>query len=218
MGIRHIVWDWNGTLLDDLWLSIKAINIVLKRYSLPEITEEKYLDIFTFPVVNYYKLLGFDFNKHPFEVVGTEFIEEYTRFQQKPQLHHGARKLMSEISNRGITQSLLSAARKKMLDTLMDHHNLLDYFTNVIGQNDHYAYGKTEAGREWVNELHYNAPEVLFVGDTIHDLDVANEIGADCVLLSHGHTSLKRLKKTGALVFTNFDSLQKWLIKKLDFS
>ena len=78
MGIKHIIWDWNGTLLDDLWLSIKAINIVLKRYSLSEITEDKYLDIFTFPVVDYYELLGFDFNKHPFEVVGTEFIEEYT--------------------------------------------------------------------------------------------------------------------------------------------
>ena len=114
MGIKHIIWDWNGTLLDDLWLSIKAINIVLKRYSLPEITEEKYLDILTFPVVNYYELLGFDFNKHHFEVVGTEFIEEYTRFQKKPKLHHGARELMSEISNRGITQSLVSAARKKM--------------------------------------------------------------------------------------------------------
>lgn len=84
MKIKHIIWDWNGTLLDDLWLSIKAINIVLNRYQLPEIHEEKYLEIFTFPVIDYYERLGFDFEKQPFTVVGTEFIEEYTKRQLKP--------------------------------------------------------------------------------------------------------------------------------------
>ena len=66
MKIKHIVWDWNGTLLNDNWLAIKAINILLKRYNLPLITLEQYLAVFTFPVIDYYKELGFDFNKTSF--------------------------------------------------------------------------------------------------------------------------------------------------------
>ena len=61
MNIKHIVWDWNGTLLDDLWLSIKAINIVLKRHNLPQVNDKIYLNLFIFPVIEYYKKLGFDF-------------------------------------------------------------------------------------------------------------------------------------------------------------
>ena len=213
MKIKHIIWDWNGTLLDDLWLSIKAINIVLKRYDLPTIEKESYLKIFTFPVIDYYKRLGFDFNKNPFTVVGTEFIEEYTNLQFEPELHVGTRSLMADIQLKGITQSLLSAARQQMLDTLIDHHELALYFEKVIGQDDHYAHGKTEAGKLWVESLNINPNDVLFIGDTLHDLDVARAIGAQCALVAGGHTSYSRLKETDAYVFENLEKLQYWLLE-----
>ena len=82
MNIKHIVWDWNGTLLDDLWLSIKAINIVLKRHNLPQVNAKKYLNLFIFPVIEYYKKLGYDFKINSFEKVGTEFIDEYTKLDR----------------------------------------------------------------------------------------------------------------------------------------
>lgn len=59
--IKHIIWDWNGTLLDDVGLSLEAINIVLARYNLPPLRKERYLEIFTFPVIEYYRELGFNF-------------------------------------------------------------------------------------------------------------------------------------------------------------
>ncbi|NQV37260.1 MAG: HAD family hydrolase [Candidatus Marinimicrobia bacterium] len=201
MKIKHIIWDWNGTLLNDLWLGIEAINVVLKRYDLPIITKKTYLDIFTFPVIEYYKKLGFDFNKNPFEIVGTEFIEEYTRRQFEAKLHPDALNTMACLQSMSISQSLLSAATQGMLDTLTNYHNIQDRFMKIIGQNNHYAYGKEEAGKQWMNELHVGPHEVLFVGDTLHDLDVAKSIGADCVLISTGHTSYDRLQKSGAPTF-----------------
>ena len=153
MNIKHIVWDWNGTLLNDLWLSIKAINIVLKRHNLPQVNDKKYLNLFIFPVIEYYKKLGFDFEINSFEKVGTEFIDEYTKLQFQPKLHHGAKKLLKEVLSRGITQSLLSAATNEMLESLMNYHNLHKYFTKIKGQNNHYAYGKKEAGKALMKDL-----------------------------------------------------------------
>ncbi len=211
MKIKHIIWDWNGTLLDDLWLSIKAINIVLKRYHLPEINADQYLEIFTFPVIDYYERLGFDFKKNPFKVVGTEFIEEYTKRQLKPALHESAMELITCLQQNGVTQSILSAARQQMLDKLIKHHDLQSFFVNVIGQDDHYAHGKTNAGKVWVKSLDVQPHEVLFVGDTLHDLDVAKAIGADCVLVAGGHTGYHRLADSNATVFRNLRELKSWL-------
>lgn len=48
-NIKHIIWDWNGTLFDDVDICVDNINWLLKKYNLPEITKEKYREIFTFP-------------------------------------------------------------------------------------------------------------------------------------------------------------------------
>ena len=77
MELNHIIWDWNGTLLDDRWLCVDAINKSLLLRNLPVIDENRYLEIFCFPVEKYYLKLGFDFEKEPFTISGSEFIKNY---------------------------------------------------------------------------------------------------------------------------------------------
>ena len=62
---NHIIWDWNGTLLNDRWLCVEAINQALNKRNLPMLTEGKYKDVFSFPVEDYYKKVGFDYINHP---------------------------------------------------------------------------------------------------------------------------------------------------------
>ena len=75
--IKTVIWDWNGTLLDDLDLSLNSVNILLEERNLPLLTEEKYKSIFTFPVIEYYKAAGFDFDKEPFEVPAKQYVRIY---------------------------------------------------------------------------------------------------------------------------------------------
>ena len=213
MKIKHIIWDWNGTLLNDNWLSIKAINILLERYNLPAINKEKYLEIFTFPVIEYYKKLGFDFNKTPFSIVGTEFIEEYTKRMFKAEMQYGAKEILNYFFKIGISQSLLSAAKQQMLDDLMKFHKLEKYFLKVSGLTDHYANSKVNAGKSWIKELKYDSKEVLLIGDTLHDVEVANEIGTECVLIARGHNNYSRLEGNGVRVFHNLFEFKDWFIK-----
>lgn len=209
-NIKHIVWDWNGTLLDDRPLALQAINIVLQRHKLPKVNEEKYLEIFTFPVSDYYKKLGFDYNKIPFNVVGTEFIEEYTARMYTPNLHENVISTLKYFNKLGLTQSLLSAARQQMLDELISHHQLNKYFTKVLGLDNHYANSKLQIGKEWVESLNCSRKEILFIGDTLHDLEVANALGAGCALIAHGHSSYQRLLGKGVPVFHNLLEIKKW--------
>ena len=214
MNIKHIIWDWNGTLLNDNWLSIKAINILLEKYDLPAINIEKYLEIFTFPVIEYYKKLGFDFNQTPFSIIGTEVIKEYTDRMFEADLQEGAREILNYFHEIGISQSLLSAAKQQMLDDLMKFHNLKKYFLKVSGLTDHYANSKINAGKSWIKELKYDNKEVLLIGDTLHDVEVADEIGTECVLIARGHATYDRLVSSGKNVFHNLHEFKGWYIKQ----
>lgn len=82
-GFDHIIWDWNGTLVNDLDYAVSAINRVLSDYRLATISRDHYRNIFRFPVRDYYESLGFDFNRVSFEEVGTRFIENYNAGTKK---------------------------------------------------------------------------------------------------------------------------------------
>ncbi|MBN4080792.1 HAD family hydrolase [Caldithrix abyssi] len=210
MKYKHIIWDWNGTLLDDRHFCMDIMNGVLHLRNMKKMTEEWFLDNFCFPVKDYYIKLGFDFEKEPFSVSGSEFIHNYVQRHHEPTLHAEANHVLQFFKDKGLTQSLLSASSQAMLDDILQYHDISDYFIKIIGQDNHYAHGKETAGKAWVDELHYGSHEILFIGDTIHDKEVADIIGADCVLVSNGHVSQLRLEKTGAPVFNNLNDLMNW--------
>ena len=72
---KGIIWDWNGTLLNDTKLAVESMNKILLKRGLPVLTVERYKHVFTFPVRDYYQSVGFDFDKEPFEIPAMEFIE-----------------------------------------------------------------------------------------------------------------------------------------------
>ncbi len=205
--IKHIIWDWNGTLLNDCWLCVKAINKALAKRNLDLITEEKYKDIFCFPVSEYYKRLGFDFSKEPFKKAGDEFVLYYGANFEKVKLHSDSLIVLDAIKSSGRTQSILSAGKQEFLTNWVEYHNLSKYFINVLGIDNHYAAGKKSLGVNWIQQLEYNNDEVLMIGDTIHDSEVAEAMGIECILVGNGHVSDTRLKKTGRRVILDLSEL-----------
>jgi len=203
---KHIIWDWNGTLLNDRWLCVEAINKALAKRKLETITEDIYQDVFCFPVIDYYKRVGFNFENEPFEVAGDEFVHYYGNNFHKVDLHSDAMGVLNEIKSNGLFQSVLSAGKHDFLVDWIKGHNLTDYFLNVVGIDNQYATGKTELGKELINIIEEERHHVIMVGDTIHDSEVAEEMGIDCYLVANGHVSQSRLEQTGRPVVKDLNS------------
>ncbi len=203
MIYKHIIWDWNGTLLDDRWLCVEGINQALIKRDLPPISEDRYRKIFTFPVKEYYKKLGFDFDNEPFEVAGDEFVDYYGKNFHKAKLQKGTRTLLSEIQSESISQSILSAAMERHLENWIYAHKLEIYFSEIVGIDNQYAGGKIQEGIKLINKLPFKSEDIAMIGDTNHDSDVAEELNINCILIDHGHVDSKRLKKTGRTVVSN---------------
>lgn len=199
-GYKHIIWDWNGTLLNDVETVVEAMNNLLKRRNLPLLDMEKYREIFTFPVEEYYAQLGFDFSKEPFEELATEYMAEFNSKKYQFRLHSGVEEVLTFINNKGMNQSVLSASKEQELIDSINELNIGGYFTKIAGLNNHYAVSKVERGKELLSYLNFRPDEVLLIGDTKHDFEVAGELGCGCMLLSNGHQSYHRLSACNARI------------------
>lgn len=201
MKFKHIIWDWNGTLWDDTGLCVEINNHMLRRRGLPPIDADTYRDKLCFPVTAYYCQLGFDYSVDPYTKLAEEFIEEYARRRFECGLQPGARELIAGFQALGLSQAVLSAYEQKALLQATDHFKLTSYFHDIVGLNDIYANGKVENGLKYMAGLGIDNADVLFIGDTVHDFDVATAMGVHCVLVANGHNSRPRLEACGVPVF-----------------
>lgn len=205
---RHIIWDWNGTLLDDKWLCIESINALLQQRNLPLIDEKIYDRIFRFPVRDYYRDAGFDFSVEPFEIPALEFIRIYDFRKKECQLQPGAVEALETFASIGATQYLLSASETGILEDMTSHFGISGYFKKIAGLDNHYAHGKIDLGLELLSSI--DAPEgsVVMIGDTCHDQEVANKLNVPAILLTHGHFPEERLIGCGSQLINNLSELK----------
>jgi len=207
---KHVIWDWNGTLFNDVELCSDIMNNLLRSRGLKTVTIEEYKNVFTFPVKKYYEILGHDVSDANWEIISHEFINEYESRKHESDLYPQAEQVIKLINEMRISQSVLSAYSQHTLKELIEHFNLTNYFIRLIGLNNIYAASKIENGIKWMTELGHNKGDVLLIGDTVHDFEVADEIGADCLLITEGHQGKKSLLECGVPVI---DSLSELLSK-----
>jgi len=193
----HIIWDWNGTLFDDAELCVQILNGVLSRRARPTVTHAQYMQVFGFPVRDYYRRLGLDFSSEPFETIATEWMSEYQRRRCECGLQPHARAVLGACCEAGLDQSILSAYSHDALEEVVTDCGLRAFFTALVGLGDHYADSKLENGRRFMAERGLAGKRVAFVGDTIHDFEVARALGLDCALIPSGHHTRDRLESCG---------------------
>lgn len=208
---RHVVWDWNGTLLDDFSACLDSLNHLLALHDRPPIDGERYRAIFEFPVIRVYAALGFPTDPVSFHSGSIAFMAHYEAHRHACRLHRGARETLTALREAGVGQSVLSAYRHDLLEKIIREYTLDEYFTGLSGNDDLHAHGKAGRARGHRESLGLHPHEVLYIGDTAHDAETAEAMGADCILLAHGHQPREKLHATRHPVVTDFEALREWL-------
>ena len=194
MKYTHIIWDFNGTLFDDVQAGILSVNKMLSERGLKVIpNKEEYRKVFKFPIINYYRDIGFDFEKEPYEVLAPIWVELYNENSKSSGLQEGALELLEFFKGCGAYQTLLSATELSMLKGQIRELEIESFFSEVLGLGNIHAYSKKQIALDWRKRN----PEALtlLIGDTEHDFDVAKAIEADCILVCNGHQSREILNK-----------------------
>jgi len=193
---KNVILDFNGTLIDDCDLCLDILNIICKEHNLPSVTKRKYKSIFTFPVYLYYVECGFKVDDESFAKVGNRFHEIYNaRSYSEVKLFKDVIKTLDTLKEKGVNLICISASMETTLVKQLKHYDIYKYFTNVIGLKDQFARSKEEVAIEFMNSNNLKKDETIFVGDSIHDKEVADAIGVESYLVSTGHTAKNRLLK-----------------------
>ncbi len=198
----HIIWDWNGTILDDVHLCIDIVSGIAERHGAEKVTRESYLRKFRFPVIEYYKELGFDLNRTSYEHLSKEFFHAYKNKVHLTRLHAGMAELIAELSDSGIKSSVLSAAKEEDLVGMLEHFSIKHLFEHVYGVSDQLAHGKIARGLDLLSKINLPCSQIVLVGDTDHDAEVAASLGVDAILLEGGHQCPDRLSARKLVVLS----------------
>ena len=207
--IRQVLWDWNGTLLDDLTYAIGVRNRTFPAFGLPRIgSVAEYHRQFTFPVRRYYERAGV--TDETFVAVAHAWMAEYVRGFDAVPLHGDAVETLARFAAAGVRQAVLSATRRDMLESQIARFPIRAYFTDVLGLSDIYARSKEAVGLDYLARCGVPAASTLMIGDTLHDAEVARAMGTGCVLVARGHQSRETLLTAGVPVMDTLLEAAAW--------
>lgn len=205
--MKIILWDWNGTLINDAALGCELLNDLFNEKGYPPISLERYREAYRHPIEEMYRFLGIDLERHPFDTFTHAWHTKYVERLHTLSLHHDAVETLKRLQQRGSRQSILSALPSPVLTSSVERHQVGGFFEHVVGLSDNRGDGKVHNGISLIEKLQASSKEVTVIGDSSHDAEVARAIGSRCILVARGCESRSRLKATGYPVIDSFAEL-----------
>lgn len=196
MKYSLVIWDWNGTLLDDVGPALASVNDMLERRKREPITLRQYYDYIGTPIRRFYERL-FDLNAVDYAELLKEYNRGYEKHLERGSLMKGALEALDRFRAEGASQIVVSSCEETQLNRLIGRFGVAGYFDAVLGSSDFYAGSKVERAAGYIAAHAVEPAKTLVIGDLLHDAETAKHIGADCVLLSAGHQSTEILKESG---------------------
>lgn len=193
--MKYIIFDFNGTVIDDVDICIKAENMTIEHFGLNRkpLTKDEYLHIFTFPVKSYYEAVGFDWTKNSYEEIGKYWFDIYQNSESEYKVHDGVVDILIKNHEEGNKNILLSASHLDQLKRQLKYLNIDKYFDEVLGIDNIYAGSKVDIGLNWIKDK--DPKDCLMIGDSLHDLETARAMNVDCILVAKGHQAKDVLTK-----------------------
>ncbi len=199
MRYTHMIWDFNGTIMDDVDIAVAAVNDMLRKRGMAETNRSDYLQMIESPIIEYYKKI-FDLSVVSFDDIQVEFLESYNRRLPEAGLLPGVRETLEYFRACGLHQCVISSFEQGRLRRMVHDLGLERYFDTVSGADNTRAEGKVERGLQWLRESGADPQQVLVLGDLDHDYELASCLGADCILIAAGHQHRSALERCGCPV------------------
>jgi phosphoglycolate phosphatase-like HAD superfamily hydrolase len=203
--MRHIVWDWNGTLFDDQHLVLEGLGAVLDAAGLPRVDLVTYQRLYTRPVqVFYERLFGRSIGSDEWEALDELYHRGYRQALSDAGLAPDAEVALRRAAASGRTQSLLSMWRHDELVPLVDRLRIGPHFVRVDGLRGAAGGHKAPYLAAHLDRLPGGAgrdpARVLVIGDALDDAAAAAELGAACILYDGGSHPRAELEAAGVPV------------------
>lgn len=210
--INNIIFDFNGTLIDDGYLCFDIEKTLLIKKNIKPITYEFYKDYFCHPVTKFYELIGLNLSEKDFKNNADYFYSEYKRREfNEGKLFPGVIELLEKLKNDGYNLYILSATEISLLEKQLKERNIYSYFNKLIAANNEKSEGKIEYGKRFVESYKLDKSNAILIGDTIHDYETSIALNLNILLYDKGHNSRNALSKFNKPIVSSFKEIEDYI-------
>ena len=104
---KHIFFDFNGTIINDVDLCLDLLNQILNKQNKKMLSMEEYKNVFTFPIRDYYIAAGVDFNIESYESLAKWFIKVYQPLSMECGLFEGIVDTFKYLKDKSSSSALI---------------------------------------------------------------------------------------------------------------
>lgn len=215
MQIKHVIFDYNGTITNDAVIGYKSCNHLLEFYGVPTISFERFKQTFILPWIEFYVANGVSRDHIEIPTHQAEYRKMHTMLAKKElNLNESVKETLEFLKSKGISTGLLTVRNKDDLHNELSSLGITDHFDVIIGE-DHLHKDGIEAKKrteEMIEKLNIKDPkQVLFVGDMIIDIKTARENGFVSAVVPNGWQSKERLlAEKPDIVFNKFSEIKQF--------
>ena len=208
MRYKYIFWDFNGTVIDDVGNALACVNDLLGRKGRESITLNEYYNYVETPIIGFYRHI-LPPEEIDFSEISRDYHRDYARHLDETSLANGIFELLHTLKEKGAHQYIVTANQKDEVIELLNKFGIYDCFDCILGADNTLAESKIERAKAFYDTLNIHPNHALFVGDTLHDLETANALGIDCVLVDYGHQGKKLLSEHNAFSVPSVKDVEK---------
>ncbi|MBQ8796318.1 MAG: HAD family hydrolase [Clostridia bacterium] len=208
---KVIIWDFNGTLIDDVNAALSSVNDMLKRRNLPEITMQQYASYVDTPIIKFYEHIFDDLYSMDFGEIALEFNAGYDKHLPQKAVMANAEEVLEYFNSKGKLQTVISATHIDKVTKRLEEFGLSGYFDKILAHNNLIAEDKTHLAVKYFAEKQIKPEEAVVIGDCVADYKMAQAIGADCILTTQGHQSRVEFAQTSAIIIDSLSALKNYI-------
>ena len=179
--IKNVIFDWSGTLVDDVSFTYRATMKVFEKIGIENITLEKFKEEFTLPYMDFYKKFKKDADK---KIIDASFDKELNLIN-KSKLFPETKEVLNFLQQRKIKMIILSSYLQESLEREIKDDNLQNFFLDINGS----VHDKTEVVLEIMQKNNFKPVETIYVGDMVHDIDTGKKAEIITVIVACGYQS-----------------------------
>ena len=206
--ITHIIWDFNGTVLDDVNTAVAAVNCMLADRQLPPTDVTTYRNTLVMPLDKYYDTVGI--HNADISTLSIEFRKRSEQNAHLSKISEGFTETVGWLKARGIINVLMSSLFQGYLSKEVEKYGIAEYFDYIEGMSDTAVGSKLEMAKKYLINNNIRCENVLFIGDLLSDAELAKSLGSECILIPNGHTSKERCLKAGVTVYDSIAEIKRY--------
>ncbi len=205
---KVIIWDFNGTLIDDIDAALASVNDMLLRRNLPIINFEQYASYVDTPIIKFYEHIFDDLYSMDFSKIADEFNSRYEKHLPENAVMANAEEVLEYFNSKGKLQTVISATHIDKVMNRLTQFGLTKHFDKILAHNNLIAEDKTHLAVKYFAEKGISPQEAVVIGDCVADFKMAEVLGCDCILTTQGHQSRKEFAQTSATVIDSLSELK----------